>query len=117
LYLTFVVTKLCRLLFVAALSWSVVSMTLPAKGSPPVAEKMSCCATKSSAGSNHHDEENQSGKPQDGQCCPACALALALFLAPSTPWLFPPNGGEIFSMAADDLASRLDQPPVPPPRA
>jgi hypothetical protein len=116
LYPRLVVRTFGRLLFVAVLSWSVVSITLPAQAAPPVAEKMSCCATKSSHGSNH-DEDSQPGKTQDRQCCPACALALALFLAPSTPWLFPPSGGEIFSMASADLASRLDQPPVPPPRA
>jgi hypothetical protein len=116
LYPHFVVATFYRLLFVAALSWSIVSITLPAKGAPPPKDEMSCCATKSSDGSNH-DEDNQPGHGQDRQCCPACAIALALFLAPSTPGLFPPNGGEIFSTISADLASRLDQPPVPPPRA
>jgi hypothetical protein len=110
------VGTLGRLLFVAMLSWSIVAITLPAQAAPPVAQEMSCCATSPSNGS-HHDEGNQPGNAQDRPCCPACALALALFLAPSAPWLFPPTGREFFSMAPADLASRLDQPPVPPPRA
>ncbi|MCA1657965.1 MAG: hypothetical protein LC627_01555, partial [Verrucomicrobiaceae bacterium] len=85
------------------LSWALVSITLPAQGAPPAADEMRCCSKESQ--DSKHEQQNQSGNAQDRPCCPACALALAFFLAPSTPWLFPPSGGEIFSVISADLAS------------
>ncbi|PZR70966.1 MAG: hypothetical protein DLM73_16600 [Chthoniobacterales bacterium] len=100
-----------------ALSCSIVSITLPAQGvASQTREEMSCCVKESQHGPKH-DDRAPLGKTQDRQCCQACALALALFLTPKAPWLFPSGHGETFSIASADLSSRLDQPPVPPPRA
>src|ERR1700741_2516470 len=106
-----------RLLVVAAMSISLLSLFTPVTPAVTVRPaKADCCARM-----NMGDDQNDCGKQapkstQDRQCCAACAIGLTLFLSPAKPFFYPPLTGNLFASYFAVEHSRSDRPPVPPPR-
>jgi hypothetical protein len=107
-----------RFLLSLAISALIATAVVPAAASvvpPPV--RSGCCAkVKIDAPAN--DCRHQAPKPDpDKQCCVACPICLALFLASTTPSIYPPSGGEFFAAVFAHPHVRAHRPPVPPPRS
>jgi hypothetical protein len=106
-----------RLLLWLAISASIATAVIPARADAPQPAKSSCCAKmKMEAPANdcaHHAPKSD----QDKQCCSLCWACVALFLAQTTPSVYPPSGGDYFATLKTRAHLRAQRPPVPPPRA
>jgi hypothetical protein len=100
-----------------ALCLSIILITIPMQAQIPLPTKSDCCALMKA----HHDPSSHEGCPTDPveqkQCCTACAMALTLFLATNSLFVFPPALGQRFGDCAARSSLRPDRPPVPPPRS
>jgi hypothetical protein len=98
-------------------SASVALTVIPAQAVVPEAVKAGCCAKmKLDAPANdcgHHAPKST----QEKECCAACVVGLALFLTPSTSFVYPSSGQESFAAFFLHEQLRSHRPPVPPPRA
>jgi len=105
-----------KLLLFGVISASLSIIVLPIQAKMVQKPKTSCCEHMT-APNNHGDCGGDSATPSpDRQCCAACALGLALFLATSTPLIYSPTEGQTISSNFPSASERSDRPPVPPPR-
>lgn len=95
---------------------SVAFVVLPVRGDAPRLIKSGCCANTHQPGGSNDCPSHPTKPNQDSQCCPACTVGLALFVASSGPFIYPPTGEEEFAVELSRESARADRPPVPPPR-
>ena len=106
-----------RLLVVAAMSISLLSLFTPVTRAVTVRPVKADCCDRMHMGDNQHDCGKQGPKStQDRQCCAACAIGLTLFLSPAKPFFYRPSTVNSFASYLGLEPSRSDRPPVPPPR-
>ncbi len=110
---------LARGVFVLLLSISLIALTLPMRVSAaPQPVKMSCCAHAGDhAADNHCNHEAPQKSDEAQQCCAACAIGLTLFVTAREALIFSADRGDKLIGESAGKTSRLEQPPVPPPRA
>ncbi|MEP7015113.1 MAG: hypothetical protein ABI925_06715 [Verrucomicrobiota bacterium] len=106
-----------RWILAGILSCSLFALVFPMNAKVNVPDReMSCCAKAANHDSNNHCGGGPA-KKQDLQCCAACWLCLTLLFVPTVSLRFPGTGnGERIAAKDEQLLSRIDQPPVPPPR-
>lgn len=111
-----VFTLLPRVFLAVAMSVALMALTLPLRAMvPPETQARDCCAAMSKQDDGHHCK-HEPVKPKDRPCCPACVNALVFLLSPAAPFIFSPDTGERLAAALLYEPSRVERPPVPPPR-
>jgi hypothetical protein len=105
-----------RLLLCAAILLTGVTAALPVMACGHVAMKADCCANMKmdtpAKGCGHHAPKQD----KENQCCPACFNCITYLFTPATRFVYPPSDAEFLVSDSDQARSRLDRPPVPPPR-
>jgi hypothetical protein len=104
--------------FLLLLCASILFINAPLRGEISPTPKSSCCAATMTAGHPGASTRHCPPDPlQQKQCCAAYALSLTLFLATNASFISATSPKEILVDQAARAATRLDRPPVPPPRS